>query len=823
MAIQLDLTTELNRLLMEGQQPGGAVLAKKIGVSASSLRAYLDGAAVPSVATLDRLLDVLDATAAQRQRFATLRANLEVGRKVGRGVQVPRELPPDVYGFAGRTAQLAKLDRVFGNGTTAVVTGTGGVGKTALALHWAHRAIEDFPDGQLYIDLHGYDPDKPVESMEALATLLRSLGVPGAEVPLGLTERIARYRTLLDGRRMLVVLDNAFSADQVRPLLPVTASCKVLITSRDSVAGIVGQEGASRLSLDRLPLDEAVELLGMLLGESTDAGPVAELAQRCERLPLALRIVADLAASRPLTELVAGLDQHRLDVLDGAGDERTAIRGVFSWSFRQLPPATARAFRLIGLHRGRDFDRYVLAALTGSDLETASRLIDRLREAHLVETDGTGRFRAHDLLREYATELAAEEPDDQREAALTRLLDYYAGAASAAMRVIYPNEVNRFPKVAPPTTPVPAFDSQRWAFTWLDSELANLVVAANTSMSAHTVSLATTLNRHLRTLGWQHEANALHTNAAHAARRLGDHTGEMRALTGLARSHFMQGRYGAAAHCYEQAIGIARDLGARIGEMDALHGLGRVHELQGRYGLALGCYERVLGLARDAADRVGELDALIGLGHIHRRQGRHPLAAECYAEVASIARRIGESRVEIAALRGLAHAHIVMGDRAAAISNGRQALRLARETGDRGELMAALSGLGGAYHQQGVHSMATRCFEEVRDLAVAIGNRNFEFEVALGLGHIARATGSLTEALTHHRTALTLAESLGQPEDQARACYGLELVLSALGKGAEARRYFEQTLRIMTRLGLPATDEFTVAGLTLSQSTQGTA
>ncbi len=811
MGAQPDLAAELNRLLLEGQQPGGPVLAKKIGVSPSSLRAYLDGLAVPSAATLDRLLDVLDASPAQRARFSSLR--LEVGRRVRRGVQVPRELPPDVYGFAGRSAQLAKLGRMLSSGTTAVITGTSGVGKTALALHWAHMSIEEFPDGQLYIDLHGYDPDQPVESMEALATLLRSLGVPGSEVPHGLTERIARYRMLLDGRRMLVVLDNAFSADQVRPLLPDNSSCKVLITSRDSVAGIVGQDGASRLSLDRLPLDEAVELLGMLLGESADAEPVAELAQRCSRLPLALRIVADLAASRPLPELVAGLDRHRLDVLDGAGDERTAIRGVFSWSFRQLPPATARAFRLLGLHRGRDFDRYVLAALTGTNLDVAHQLIDRLRDAHLVETDGTGRFRAHDLLREYATELAASDPLSSREAAMTRLLDYYAGAASAAMRVIYPNEINRFPSVPAPSTPVPVFDSARRAAAWLDSELANLVMAANLSMSAHTVILATTLNRHLRTLGWQHEANALHTNAAHAARRLGDSVGEMRALGGLARSHFMQGRYGAAAHCYEQTIGIGRAIGNRIGELDALHGLGRVHELQGRYGLALGCYERVRTLARDTGDRVGELDALVGLGHIHRRQGRYQLAADRYAEVARIARRIGERRVEIAALRGLAHAHIILGDRAAAISSGRQALRLARETGDRGELMAALSGLGGAYHQQGVYSMATRCFDEVRELAAQIGNRNFEFEVQLGLGHIQRACGHLAEALSHHRRALALAESLGQPEDQARACHGLALVLLDLGQDGEATRFRDEALAIMTTLGVPATDEFTVATL----------
>ena len=320
----------------------------------------------------------------------------------------------------------------------AVLAGTAGVGKTALAVRWARRAAAAFPDGQLYVNLRGYDPGAPVAPGDALAGFLRALGLAGDDIPAGEDERAAAYRSLLDGRRMLVVLDNAASVEQARPLLPGSPTCLVVVTSRDSLAGLVARHGARRLDLDMLPAADAIGLLRTLIGDRVDAEPdaAAELAGQCARLPLALRVAAELAAASPdsrLAELAGELagEQRRLDLLDAGGDERTAVRGVFSWSYRHLPAAAARAFRLIGLHPGPDFDAYAVAALTaptaltGATAGSSSRPVTAtqakdalalLARAHLVHPAGGGRYGMHDLLRAYARELAAAEDGGRRSA-----------------------------------------------------------------------------------------------------------------------------------------------------------------------------------------------------------------------------------------------------------------------------------------------------------------------------------------------------------------------------------------------------------------------
>ncbi len=277
---------------------------------------------------------------------------------------VPRQLPADAIPFLGRARELAELDRHLVGPAVYVVTGTAGVGKTTLAVHWAHRVRDArFPDGQLYVNLRGYDPAEPMSAGDALAGALRALGVAGREVPADTEERATRYRSLLDGRRMLIILDNAAAVEQVRPLLPGTSACAVIVTSRDSLAGLVAREGARRLELDLLPRADAVALLRALIGGRADADPAAAaaLVRQCARLPLALRVAAELAAARPaqpLAQLAGELadEQRRLDLLEAGGDPRTAVRGVLSWSCRHLPADAGRAFRLLGLHPGPDFD-----------------------------------------------------------------------------------------------------------------------------------------------------------------------------------------------------------------------------------------------------------------------------------------------------------------------------------------------------------------------------------------------------------------------------------------------------------------------------------
>jgi DNA-binding SARP family transcriptional activator len=383
---------------------------------------------------------------------------------------VPRQLPGPVRHFVGRSAELAALTRLLERGTepalvVSAIAGTAGLGKTALAVHWAHQVAGRFGDGQLYVDLRGYDPGQPVRPADALAGFLRALGVAAPDIPAGTQERALLYRSLLAGRRVLVLLDNARDAEQVRPLLPGSPSCVVVVTSRDALAGLVASDGAHRLDLDALSPGEAVGLLRALIGERVDADPAAAaaLAGHCARLPLALRVAAERAAavSRdvPLAVLAGELAdrQRRLDLLDAAEDPRTAVREVFSWSVRYLDDGAARAFRLLGLHPGTGFDAYDVAALTGSTLRHAGRLLDRLARAYLVQWAGPGRYGMHDLLRAYAAEQAAERDSEAgRRAALTRLFDHYLATAAAAAGTLYPADTDRprVPRLAGAARPV---------------------------------------------------------------------------------------------------------------------------------------------------------------------------------------------------------------------------------------------------------------------------------------------------------------------------------------------------------------------------------
>jgi DNA-binding SARP family transcriptional activator len=355
---------------------------------------------------------------------------------------VPEQLPADVSGFTGRTAELAELDRLLAEPALLCITGTAGVGKTALAVRWAHLVRDRFPGGQLYLNLRGYDPGEPADPADALAALLHALAPGAPPAPPGLEERAARYRTAVAGRRMLIVLDNAAGADQVRPLLPGTAGCVVVVTSRDSLAGLVALHGARRIDLDLLPRSEAVALLRRLIGARIDDEPdvATALAELCARLPLALRVAAELAVCRPaatLSNLVSELrPQGRFDLLGAGGDQRAAVRAVFSWSIRQLSDPAARTFMLLGLHPGEQFDTRAAAALVGGDHDEVCRVLDALARAHLIQQVGCHRYAMHDLLRSYAAGLArgpahGRHPVDA-DAALTRLFEHYLATAATA-------------------------------------------------------------------------------------------------------------------------------------------------------------------------------------------------------------------------------------------------------------------------------------------------------------------------------------------------------------------------------------------------------
>ncbi|HKN51297.1 MAG TPA: BTAD domain-containing putative transcriptional regulator, partial [Amycolatopsis sp.] len=633
----------------------------------------------------------------------------------------PAQLPADVAGFRGRFGQLGELTRLLRRdedtaARIAVLSGTAGVGKTAIALHWAHRARKAFPDGQLYVDLRGYGTERPVEPGDALSGFLRALGVEGSDIPAEPDERAAKFRTVLSGRRLVLMLDNAGSVEQVRPLLPGSPSCFVLVTSRDALPGLVARHGAQRIAVDLLEETEATDLLRTLLGGRVDAEPeaVAELIAYTARLPLAVRLVAELALSRPgerLAALAAELadERRRLDLLDGGGDPLTAVRAVFSWSYRHLPPAAARVFRLWGLHPGRDFAPAATAALAGVDVGEAERLTGTLVRAHLAQETVPGRCQLHDLLRVYAAELAAEWPSDGDEA-LSRLVDFYVAAAAQAMDVVSPQERHLRPDVREVAV-------EGWTLgdpqAWLEAERRNLLAIAEHSgrhgRPDRLRLLSGILWHYLDVGGYHEDALVLHTHASALAADAGDRAAAAEPLILVGLGHWRVGRSREALRYLEEALVIARETGHRSAETHVLNTLGLVCRALGRFTTAITYSTEALSLARASGDRTSEGLVLVVLG------------CSC---------------------RGLGRFHDAAGFL-------REALELARETADRTSQGYALVNLGDVLSAQGLHEDGARLLEDGLGHFRAVGVRASE-GYALGiLGGIECALGRYAEASEH--------------------------------------------------------------------------
>ena len=898
--------------LRQLQQRSGldrAVVARRVGYSRSQLYEILDGR-IRRPPEWDRLVEPLvrtctrddtHAIAAWRRRHDVLVAVYsELTRQdrqdrpdeppsprgEGRVVEAPRvvpaQLPAGVDVFTGRAEELAELDRLLtaapaqtdaagGSATSVVisaVSGTAGVGKTALALRWAHRVRGEFPDGQLYVNLRGYDPDQPLSAGDALARFLRALGVAGADIPPEVDERAAAYRSLLDGRRMLIVLDNAATVEQVRPLLPGTPSAQVVVTSRDSLAGLVARDGARRLDLDLLPPEDAVALLGALIGERVAAEPdaAANLAGQCVRLPLALRVAAELAVTRPTTPLAALVaeladEQRRLDLLDAGGDPRTAVRAVFSWSYLHLPAEAARAFRLLGLHPGPDLDPYAAAALTHTSVEQAQHLLDLLARAHLVQPAGPGRYGMHDLLRAYGTYLAAgEDSEQERRRALTRLFDHYLATASAAMDTLHPAEQHRRPRIGPPATPTPLVANPATARAWLDAERVTLTTVcahtASRSWPEHTAGLASTLFRYLEVGGHYPDAVAIHTHALCAARDAG---GEAHALTNLGVIYFRQGRYGQAVEHHQQALILFREIGDQAGEANALDNLGTVYWRQGYYPQAVEHLQRALTLSREIGDQAGEAYALDYLGAVYWRQGYYPQAVEHLQQALALSREIGDQAGEAYALdylglvywrqgycaqaaeylqraltlfreighrAGEAHALNSLGlnyrrqDRYQhATEHHQQALTLFRELGDRNGEANALDNLGSVHWRQGTYKQADEHYQQALALFREIGDQAGEARALNGVGETLHATDHPEQAHTLHTTALALASQTGDRYERARAHNGLAHAHNATGDTVQARHHWRHALALYTDLGVPDANDVHAHLTALDQTT----
>ena len=799
-------------------------LARGTGLSARTIRDLENGRGRrPRQASVRLLADAFGLAGAERERFVTAAA-ADPGADSAAAVpaRVPAELPADVPGFVGRSAELADLDRLLevpadGSAPPVVVSalaGAAGVGKTALAVRWAHRSRPRFPDGQLYVNLRGYDPEKPTSPADALARLLGALGAAGPDLPSDVDQRAARYRTAIAGRRVLVLLDNAATAEQVRPLLPGTPTCAVVVTSRDSLSGLVAVNGARRLDLDLLPATDARTLLHNLVGERVDAEPAAaaELADLCDRLPLALRVAAELAASRPgspLAALVAELrGRRRLTVLDAGGDPHAAVATVFSWSTQHLAPADARAFRLLGLHPVGEFDDHAVAALTDTDPGTAGSTMDVLVRAHLAIAAGPDRYRMHDLLRDYARDQAVTtDPAHGRRAALGRLFDHYLATAAAAMAVLHPAEAGAHPEL-------PAgglrFADQPGALSWLDTERAVLTATAGYTAThgwpGHTVALARVLRTYLNG-GHHQDAQLIFGHARDAARQVADPRAEADTLRGLGTSLARMGRYTPAIEHIEQALRLYEQAGDRNGAARAMSNLGILEQRRGRYAPAAEHLRRALDRQTAADDRQGQARSRNNLAIILMRTGRYAQARAGFDRALAAFRECGDRDGEAVALINFGELEVRQGRLDPAAGHYRTALEMFRRAGDRNGEAWALNGLGTVLIRQGDpergevhHRLALQRFRDLSDVDGEPSSLN-------GLGEAATAAGRAAEALAHHSAALAVAADTGDREQQAHAHHGLARAHAAAGDPERAGHHHARAHAIYTDLGSPIADE----------------
>jgi tetratricopeptide (TPR) repeat protein len=655
-----------------------------------------------------------------------------------RRLAIPAQLPPDVSAFTGRTQHLATLDKLLPSdepasdiyhGTTAVVIsaidGTAGVGKTALAVHWAHRVRDRFPDGQLYVNLRGFDPSgQAIDPAAAVRGWLDALEIPPARIPTDLDAQTALYRSLLIDKRMLVVLDNARDSAQVRPLLPGAPGCLVLITSRNQLTSLIAETAAHTLTLDLLTDQEARDLLAHRLGAdrvAAEPDAVTEIITRCARLPLALTLVAAHATVRPHTGLRVLADelrnsQHRWRTLTG-DDPTTDVRTVFSWSYQALAPEAARLFRLLGLHPGPDITAPAAASLTAVPTGQVQPLLTELTHANLLTEHTTGRYVLHDLLRAYARDLAhATDPDQQRRSATHRLLDHYLHATHTAARLLQPHRDPIIPiPPQPGVTPETPADYEQ-ALTWFTAEHPVLLAAVDhavaTGFDTHTWQLAWTLTDFLNWRGhWHDQAGTGHAAVA-AAGRLGDPTAQARAHRILAIAYNRLGRVDDAYTHLWHALDLYTQAGDHAGQAHTHHALGQTREQQGRHTKALHHSRQALDLYRATGDQWGQALALNAVGWDYAQLGDHQQALTYCQQALTLFQNLNDRPGQAYTWDSIGYCHHHLGQHTQAITCYQHALDLFQDLGDLYNRATALTHLGDTHHTAGNHQAARDAWQQ---------------------------------------------------------------------------------------------------------------
>jgi len=643
---------------------------------------------------------------------------------------VPRQLPTYTPHFVGRAGELAALtgllDRAPGRsqpeaipGTVVIsaIGGTAGIGKTALALRWAHQVASRFPDGQLYVNLRGFDPaGSPVRPAEAIHGFLDALGVEPAHIPVGLDAQAALYRSLLAGRRLLVLLDNARDSDQVRPLLPGSETCLVLVTSRSQLSSLVAGEGAHLLGLDLLSVTEARELLARHLSldrVSCEPGAVDELIELCARLPLALSVVAARAAARPtfpLAELAGELRdaRGRLDTLD-AGDLATNVRAVLSCSYRNLGGPAARMFRLLSAHPGPDISAPAAASLAGVPLLQARKALAELTSAYLATERVPGRFAFHDLLRSYAARQAASVGTrTERHAAVRRMLDHYLHTGHAAIHWLYPARETFAPIAPDPQMAAEDLAGQEQALAWCDAEQevfpAIVAQAVSSGFDTHAWQIPWVLTAYFNRQGYLHNwVGTLHTALA-AARRTEDRDAQARASHELGYAFLRLGLHDEARTHLRHALALNRQLGEQAGQAHNHIELSQVESCLGQPEEGLRHARQSFGLYFASGIRTGQTHARALEGRCLTQLGEYQQALACSLEALAMHRELGElgdKYGEAETLRSLGDTYYHLGSHPQATSYHRQALELNQQLGDHYSEADTLTRLGDAYQAAG--------------------------------------------------------------------------------------------------------------------------
>nr|WP_225953659.1 BTAD domain-containing putative transcriptional regulator [Kibdelosporangium phytohabitans] len=665
---------------------------------------------------------------------------------------VPAQLPAGVRGFVGRGAELSELDNVLAlhgaDGVVCLVSGSAGVGKTAFAVRAGHRR-QRFPGGQLYIDMRGFDSRKPLAAGDALVRLLGALGVTGRDVPADTAGRGRWLRQEITGKGVLLVVDNVSAAGQVLPLLPCPRSCAIVVTSRDTLPELTTH---CHVELGPLSRAEALTLLTNVVGERARAEPeaAAALVEQCARLPLALRVAAELVVSRtvvPLSGLVKELADRdrRLELFDDSGDHRTAVGEVFSWSYRHLSDAAARAFRLLALHPGLDTDTSAAAALFGTGTSEARRLLETLARAHLVHATGADRWGMHDLLRAFGSALGN---DDQE--ALGRLFDHYVETA-AGMAVDLESTASR---------------------TWLDAELPNLTTICVYTPPRQTVRLATALYRYLDG-GRYAEAQTIHAQAVQAALRLNDLSAQAHAVTNLGSVHWHSGRYGEAAQHYRRALRMYLAASNRAGAARALTRLGNVEEQTGQYQHAATHHAQALAHARAAKHVSAEARALTNLGIVSERLDELDTAADLHEQALDVFVSLGDWVGEAVARTRLGMIAMRTGAYERAMRQHERALAIARDSGHlRGEAHSLIN-IGDVHLARNFYARAATHYSDALALCELTGHEYGRATALNGLGDAFDRTGRRTEARRNYTAALAVAVKIGDVDEQGRAHAGL--------------------------------------------------